>query len=122
MRWTTPTPSCTQLLGDEVFVALGEAFVAAHPSVHRSIRWYGGELADFLTRTSPFATQPILAEVALLEWTLAEVFDARDAEALTARRAFRHRPAAWSDLAIRVSSLAAAAGFCSGIRRPSGRR
>ena len=36
------------LLGDEAFATLGEAFVAAHPSVHRSIRWYGRELAEFL--------------------------------------------------------------------------
>ncbi len=36
------------LLGDEAWVELGDAFVAAHPSVFRSIRWYGRELADFL--------------------------------------------------------------------------
>ena len=51
----------------------------AHPSVHRSIRWYGGELADFLARSPPYEEQPILAEVALLEWTLAEVFERADA-------------------------------------------
>ncbi len=60
-------PVLHSLLGDEVFVALGEAFVAAHPSVHRSIRWYGGELASFLGRHEPYAEQPILAELALLE-------------------------------------------------------
>jgi hypothetical protein len=68
------------LLGDDVFVALGEEFVTAHPSVHRSIRWYGAELSDFLSRRPPYAEQPILAELALLEWTLAEVFDAADAD------------------------------------------
>ncbi|HVB82093.1 MAG TPA: DNA-binding domain-containing protein [Candidatus Binataceae bacterium] len=73
-------PVVHSVLGDEVFVALGEAFVAAHVSVHRSIRWYGRELPKFLGQTSPYAEQPILAELALLEWTLAEVFDAADAE------------------------------------------
>ena len=77
MRSTTPIPSCTQLLGDEMFVALGEAFVAAHPSVYRSIRWYGASLRISWLACPPFEEQPILAEVALLEWTLAEVFDAR---------------------------------------------
>ena len=38
------------LLGDEAWLALGEAYVAEHPSVFRSIRWYGGKLADFLAR------------------------------------------------------------------------
>jgi hypothetical protein len=41
-------PVLHAVLGDEVFAALGEEFVAAHPSVHRSIRWYGRELAEFL--------------------------------------------------------------------------
>src|SRR6267378_2459319 len=73
-------PILHAVLGDEVFVALGEAFVTAHPSVHRSIRWYGGELSEFLRQRAPYAEQPILAELALLEWTLAEVFDAADAD------------------------------------------
>ena len=73
-------PVLHAVLGDEDFAALGEEFVAAQPSVHRSIRWYGAELADFLARSPPYAGQPIFAELALLEWTLAEVFDAADAE------------------------------------------
>jgi hypothetical protein len=67
------------LLGDETFQSLCTLFVETHPSQHRSIRWYGGELAEFLGATAPFADQPILSEIARLEWTLAEVFDAADA-------------------------------------------
>jgi len=86
------------VLGDEVFSALGEEFVAAHPSVHRSIRWYGGELPEFLGGRPPYAEQPILAELARLEWTLAEVFDAADAEPKP-RAAFSAIDAsAWSTL------------------------
>src|ERR1700676_4952637 len=51
-------PVLHALLGDEVFVALGEAFVSTHPSVHRSIRWYGGEVAEFLRQCPPYAAQP----------------------------------------------------------------
>ena len=72
-------PVLHSLLGDEVFYALGAEYVTAHPSTYRSIRWYGRELADFLRKHEPYSEQPILAEVALLEWTLAEVFDATDA-------------------------------------------
>ncbi len=67
------------LLGDETFESLGRLFVETHPSEHRSIRWYGRELADFTGATAPFADQPILAEIARFEWTLSEVFDAADA-------------------------------------------
>jgi hypothetical protein len=73
-------PVLHKILGDDAIMALGERFVAAHPSVHRSIRWYGRELADFVGRCPPFAEQPVLSEVARFEWTLSEVFDAPDAE------------------------------------------
>jgi hypothetical protein len=85
------------LLGDEAWVALGEAYVASHPSVFRSIRWYGAELADFMARFPPY-DQPILSEVALLEWTLAEVFDAKDAPALTRASLSAVAPDAWGGL------------------------
>jgi len=91
-------PSLYQVLGDEVFMALGEAFIEAHPSVHRSIRWYGRELAEFLARASPYAEQPILAEIAAFEWTLSEVFDATDAVALDRGALQAIGPGAWSEL------------------------
>ena len=91
-------PLLHRLLGDDEFLALGESFVAAHPSVHRSIRWYGRELADFLSQTPPHADQPILAELAQLEWTLAEVFDAPDAGPVSRAAFAAINPAAWSEL------------------------
>jgi hypothetical protein len=91
-------PILHAVLGDEVFAALGEEFVAAHPSVHRSIRWYGSEVAEFLRRHAPYAEQPILAELALLEWTLAEVFDAADAEPQPRAALSAIDPSAWGGL------------------------
>ena len=75
-------PVLHSLLGDEVWVEMGEAFVAEYPSKFRSIRWYGRQMAQFLAEREPFSDAPILAEVALLEWTLSEVFDSPDAEPL----------------------------------------
>ena len=86
------------LLGDEMFLEMGEEFVAAHPSVHRSIRWYGRELAEFLGTRPPYAEQPILAEVARLEWTLAEVFDSTDAVPVLRAALASRDAAAWSEL------------------------
>jgi hypothetical protein len=86
------------LLGDDMWVALGEAYVALHPSCFRSIRWYGAELADFLSGASPYSDEPILAEVALLEWTLSEVFDARDAKVLPRAVLSAVDPEAWSGM------------------------
>jgi hypothetical protein len=88
------------LLGDEAWIEMGEAYVAAHPSVFRSIRWYGRELPNFLGQFEPFANAPILGEVALLEWTLAEVFDAADAEPLQRTALAAVEPCAWGSLTL----------------------
>jgi hypothetical protein len=86
------------LLGDELWVVLGEAFVAAHSSPYRSIRWYGRELARFMSRTPPFDESPVLSEIATLEWTLSEVFDAGDAQALQRSALAAVEPDAWAGL------------------------
>jgi hypothetical protein len=86
------------LLGDEAWVELGETYVAAHPSVFRSIRWYGADLADLLAHCPPYDGEPILSEIALLEWTLAEVFDAHDAVPLGRAALATIAPEAWGYL------------------------
>jgi hypothetical protein len=88
------------LLGDEAWVELGQAYVAQHPSVFRSIRWYGRELADYLAACAPFSEAPILSEVARLEWTLAEVFDATDALPLPRSALSAVDPADWGTMTL----------------------
>ena len=91
-------PVLHSLLGDEVWVELGEAFVSEFPSNFRSIRWYGRQMAEFLAGQEPFSGEPILAEIALLEWTLSEVFDARDAEPLQRAALSTVPPSDWESL------------------------
>ena len=103
-------PILHQVLGDALFEGLGEAFVAAQPSMHRSIRWYGRELSDFIATHQPYAGQPVLAELASLEWTLTEVFDAADAEPLGRDALLGVAPDAWETLRL---------GFHPSLRRLS---
>jgi hypothetical protein len=91
-------PVLHAILGDEDFERLGASFIRGFPSVHRSIRWYGRELADFLAARSPFDEQPIFAEIARFEWTLAEAFDSADAEVIGRSVLEAVRPAEWTDL------------------------
>ncbi len=91
-------PILHQILGDEVFSSLGEAFVASTPSTHRSIRWYGRELPEFLAGQAPYADQPILAEISHFEWALAEVFDADDAVVVDRSALAAVAPDAWAGL------------------------
>jgi hypothetical protein len=89
------------LLGDEAWVELGQAYVASHPSVFRSIRWYGRELPEYLAASAPYSEAPILAEVARLEWTLAEVFDATDSPVLARTALSVVEPSAWGSLTLK---------------------
>ncbi len=93
-------PVLHALLGDEAWVELGYAYVAAYPSVFRSIRWYGRELAKYLEASAPYGDAPILSEVALLEWTLSEVFDAPDALSLPRSALAAIEPSAWGSLTL----------------------
>lgn len=67
-------------LGDELFEAVADAYLLAHPSSFRNVRWFGGGLAEFLRATPRYAGHPELAELAQFEWTLGLAFDSPDDE------------------------------------------
>jgi len=71
-------PGLHALAGDDEFRRLGLAYVAAHPSHHPSIRWFGRHLPAFLRSTAPWREQPVLAEMAAFEWAKGELLDAPD--------------------------------------------
>jgi hypothetical protein len=80
-----PALRCT--LGEARFDGTMRAFIAAHPSRHANLRWYGGELADFLSRAPRCRRRPLLAELARFEWALGLAFDAADAPLAAAQDA-----------------------------------
>ena len=71
-------PGLHGLAGDEEFRRLGLAYVAAHPSHHPSIRWFGCHLPAFLRSTEPWRDHRVLAEMAEFEWAKGELLDAAD--------------------------------------------
>jgi hypothetical protein len=75
-------PVLREALGDEVFGAIVEAYIFAHPSRHRNARWFGAGLPAFLSLTPPFAGDGLACGLAALEEALARSFDAADAPAL----------------------------------------
>ncbi len=70
-------PVLAQLLGDEGFRSIADAYARSHPSRSPSIRWHGADLARFL------APGP-RADLARMEWALGAAFDAADAAPLDA--------------------------------------
>jgi len=91
-------PALAALLGEEGFRILGAEYVRAHDSPYFSIRNYGDALAEFLGEHADYAEVPVLAELARFEWTLCAVFDAADAQPLSAAALARVPPADWPGL------------------------
>ncbi|MBL6650935.1 MAG: putative DNA-binding domain-containing protein [Reyranella sp.] len=95
---TTDYPGLMAMAGPADFDHMARAYIAAHPSRYRSVRWFGGGLADFLASTPPYSTTPGAAEMARFEWALADAFDAIDAEPLTAAALIALPAQAWETL------------------------
>lgn len=77
-------PALHQILGDEHFFNLAAAYIDATPSRHRNARFYARDLPEFMRVQVPWASSPILADLAALERALADAFDAADADAVDA--------------------------------------
>ena len=69
-------------LGEPEFRAMASLYISANPSQHPNARWFSRALPEFLRTTEPFAQKPVLGELAALERTLNDAFDAGDAPAL----------------------------------------
>jgi len=70
------------VIGEDDFMALARDYVAAHPSTHPNVRWFGRQFPEFL-KTHPLTAQrPAIAEMAAFEWALGLATDAADDEAM----------------------------------------
>jgi len=96
---TEDYPGVMAMAGPADFDYMARAYIAAHPSRHPSVRWFGKGVADFLAATPPFNQSPAAAEMARFEWALGDAFDAPDAEPIGAEALMNLSPDAWSTLA-----------------------
>lgn len=95
---TTDFPGLLAMAGPADFDLMARAYIAAHPSTHPSVRWFGRDLADFLARTPPFSATPAACDMSRFEWALGEAFDAADAEPLTFEQLAAAPADAWESL------------------------
>jgi hypothetical protein len=92
---------CARLGAEGRDVCLQE-FIAATPSVHRSIRDYGSELGAFIRAGGAGLEEQMLAELAEFEWRLAAAFDAPDAVPAAPADLATLAPEDWPDLVFRA--------------------
>lgn len=90
-------------LGDDGFDTLARAYIAAHPSRHPSIRWFGHELADFMAAASDdLVPHASLVDFARMDWALRGAFDAADAPLLDAATLAALSPDGWAGLVLHL--------------------
>jgi hypothetical protein len=89
-------------MGDEVFDALGRAYLRAHPPREPSIRWFGHALAEFMAQQPELVPHPALVDLARMEWALRTAFDAADAAPLGADTLARLPADDWPALVLRL--------------------
>jgi hypothetical protein len=95
---TTDYPGVMAMAGPADFDHMARAYIAAHPSHHPSVRWYGRDLGDFLATTPPYNSTPAAAEMARFEWALGEAFDSPDVTPITADALMALPQEAWETL------------------------
>lgn len=90
-------------LGDEPFAALAQAYIAAEPSRHPSIRWFGHALADFMAGAGEaLVPHAGLVDIARMDWALRGAFDAKDAPTLDPASLAALDPDAWAGLVLHL--------------------
>lgn len=95
----TDYPGILAMVGPADFDRMARAYIAAHPSRHRSVRWFGRNVADFVALTPPYSNSPAAAEMARFEWELGEAWDAPDMDPIPAAALIALPPDAWESLA-----------------------
>lgn len=96
-----------QAMGDAQFDALGRAYIAAHPSPHRSIRWFGDRLAEFMAGAyAARLPHPAMVDLARMDWAMRHAFDAPGAAPLQAEMLQSLSPDDWPGLVLRLQPSA----------------
>ncbi|HEY1283313.1 MAG TPA: DNA-binding domain-containing protein [Steroidobacteraceae bacterium] len=93
-------PAVAKVLGEAAFNELAQEYIASHDSRFFSIRYYGHALAHFVATEPSYKSVPFLADLAQWEWTMAEVFDAADAEPVDAKLLAERPAAEWASLRV----------------------
>lgn len=86
------------LMGDDYFEKAFHAYLAAHPSSHFSVRYFGKNFPEFLKKTAPFSEYPVLSEMASFEWALSYTLDAADKQPIQHDKLATLSPEEWPSL------------------------
>ncbi len=94
-------PAVAHFLGDAEFAALVTRFVAAHPSTSYTFNRLGQRFPEFVRRSRGTRKRALVADLARLELSVTEVFDAPESPAWPAAEAAALPQEAWETAVLR---------------------
>jgi len=95
---TADYPGLIAMVGEEAFDEIARAYIAALPSRHPAVRWFGRNLSSFLESAAPDNCPSAAAEMARFEWKLGEAWDAADRKPVSADALMALPEEAWETL------------------------
>jgi hypothetical protein len=95
-------PAIVKLVGDVEFHNLITRYLIKHPPTHFSLRNAGQHLSRFLEKYPLRAKFPYLSDLAKLEWSLVNSFDAKNAEILSTADCAKLKPHQWAHLRLKL--------------------
>lgn len=88
-------------LGDELFDSLMQQYIAAYPSHHTSLRYFGQHMPELVTQLEPFSLNPEIVEIARIEQAFADSFDAADSAIVRLEQLTQLTADVWPNLRLR---------------------
>jgi len=88
-------PALQRYLSEDEFIKIAEEFIAAKPSHHPSLRWFGEKLPAFLRAHAHWQTHIHIVELAEFEWAQTMAFDAADISIATLDDVRALQPEQW---------------------------
>ena len=100
----TDFPVLLRILGDDVFEALCRSYLKKHPSRHFSLNKLGANLPKFLKSIRRLHHRSFICEVAAVERSIDEVFDAREESHLSLDDLLPFKAHTWPTLRFKCSA------------------
>lgn len=94
-------PAVAHFLGEEEFAALVARYVAEHPSRSYTFNRLGRRFPEFIRQSKGIRKKGFVADLARLELSVTEVFDARESPAWPADQVARIPEGAWEGAVLR---------------------
>jgi hypothetical protein len=97
---TTDFDRLFSYLGDELFEQLMDAYIDRYQSQHTSLRFYSQHMIEMLQSTEPFCLYPEILELAQIEQSFNDSFDAADSNTIGIQELALIEAEAWEHLRI----------------------